>query len=156
MKAASPPAGSRTLNLGPTEKVRPLAAAVRRMVRDEIMPLEADYEAEVGKAADRFKPTQRLMEIREGLKAKAQERGLWNFWLTGSDKGFGLTTVEYAYLAEEMGWSALAPEVFNVLIASIMVTFWKYLMHYTVLYLYYVLNSLLHHLLSHYMSNIDS
>ena len=30
-----------------------------------------------------------------------------------SHKGYGLTTVEYAYLAEEMGWSRLAPETFN-------------------------------------------
>ena len=28
-------------------------------------------------------------------------------------EGYGLTTVEYAYLAEEMGWSRLAPETFN-------------------------------------------
>ena len=30
-----------------------------------------------------------------------------------SKDGYGLTTVEYAYLAEEMGWSRLAPETFN-------------------------------------------
>jgi acyl-CoA dehydrogenase len=82
------------------------------MVRDEIMPLEEEYEAEVGKG-DRWAYTTRQEEIREGLKAKARERGLWNFWLTASDKGYGLTTVEYAYLAEEMGWSRLAPETFN-------------------------------------------
>ncbi|MEO1001216.1 MAG: acyl-CoA dehydrogenase family protein, partial [Pseudomonadota bacterium] len=34
-------------------------------------------------------------------------------WLTDSEKGFGLTTVEYAYLAEEMGKVPLAAEVFN-------------------------------------------
>ena len=101
------------MNLGATDKVRPLVAAVRRMVRDEIMPLEGEYQAGVGAEGDRFTPTARMVAIREGLKAKARERGLWNFWLTGSDKGFGLTTVEYAYLAEEMGWSFLAPEVFN-------------------------------------------
>src|SRR5579863_2901336 len=96
-----------------TEKVKPLVAAVRAMVRDEIMPLEEEYEAEVGRGGDRFKPTRRMIEIRESLKAKARAKGLWNFWLTGSDKGYGLTTVEYAYLAEEMGWSMLASEVFN-------------------------------------------
>src|ERR1700731_321054 len=83
------------------------------MVRDEIMPPEEEYHAEVGREGNRFKPTKRFIEIRESLKAKAKAKGLWNFWLTGSDKGFGLTTVEYAYLAEEMGWSPLASEVFN-------------------------------------------
>jgi acyl-CoA dehydrogenase len=100
------------MDLGMTAKVKPLVEKVRAMVRDEIMPLEAEYEAEVGKG-DRWTYTKRQEEIREGLKAKARERGLWNFWLTASDKGYGLTTVEYAYLAEEMGWSRLAPETFN-------------------------------------------
>ena len=101
------------MDLGVTDKVRPLIAAVRAMVRDEIMPLEEEYEAEIGRDGDRFKPTARMIEIRESLKAKARAKNLWNFWLTASDKGYGLTTVEYAYLAEEMGWSPLASEVFN-------------------------------------------
>jgi acyl-CoA dehydrogenase len=101
------------MELGMTEKVRPLVVAVRAMVRDEIMPLEEEYEAEIGRDGDRFKPTRRMVEILETLKATARSRGLWNFWLTASDKGYGLTTVEYAYLAEEMGWSMLAAEVFN-------------------------------------------
>ena len=101
------------MDLGITEKVRPLIGAVRAMVRDEIIPIEEEYEAEVGRNGDRFKPTARMGEIFADLKARARSRGLWNFWLTGSEKGYGLTTVEYAYLAEEMGWSHLAAEVFN-------------------------------------------
>jgi acyl-CoA dehydrogenase len=38
---------------------------------------------------------------------------LWNFWLTDSTRGYGLSTVEYAYLAEETGRSHLAAEAFN-------------------------------------------
>ena len=49
------------------------------------------------------KHTERQLEILNGLKAEARKRGLWNFWLTDSERGYGLTTVEYAYLAEEMG-----------------------------------------------------
>ena len=101
------------MNLGMTDRVKPLVEQVRAMVRDEIMPLEAEYDAEVGKGGDRFKPTPRMIEILEGLKAEARKRGLWNFWLTDSKRGFGLTTVEYAYLAEEMAWSHMASEVFN-------------------------------------------
>jgi len=101
------------MDLGVTDKVRPLIAAVRAMVRDEIMPIEHEYDAEIGKGGDRFAYSARMTEIMDGLKARAREKGLWNFWLTASDKGYGLTTVEYAYLAEEMGWSAIASEVFN-------------------------------------------
>ena len=44
--------------------------------------------------------TDRQLEILDQLKATA-ERGLWNFWLTDSEKGYGLTTVEYLF-SEEM------------------------------------------------------
>ena len=103
------------MDLGITEKVRPLIAQVREMVETDIAPLDAEFHAEVGKhpSGDRFKHTDRQLEILDGLKALARERGLWNFWLTGSDRGYGLSTVEYAYLAEEMGKVGIAAEVFN-------------------------------------------
>ncbi|SIS83223.1 acyl-CoA dehydrogenase [Roseivivax lentus] len=102
------------MDLGITDKVRPLIAAVRQMVEEEIAPLDAEFHAEVGKHPEgRFHHTARQLEILDGLKAKARDRGLWNFWLTDSDKGYGLTTVEYAYLAEEMGKVPIAAEVFN-------------------------------------------
>lgn len=103
------------MDLGISDRVKPLLDQVRDMVQNDILPLEDEYHHEVGKHAsgDRFQFTDRQIEIREGLKAKAKERGLWNFWLTDSDRGFGLTTVEYAHLAEEMGKSFLAPEIFN-------------------------------------------
>jgi acyl-CoA dehydrogenase len=95
--------------------VRPLVEAVRRMVRDEIAPLDAEYHAEVGAhpSGDRFAMTGRQVAILKELKEKAKAQGLWNFWLTDGDKGYGLSTVEYAYLAEEMGKVGIAAEVFN-------------------------------------------
>ncbi|MBC6402240.1 MAG: acyl-CoA dehydrogenase family protein [Hyphomonadaceae bacterium] len=101
------------MDIGMTERLKPIHEKVRRMMQDEILPRDSEYHAEVGKAGDRFKFTDRQNEIREGLKARARKRGLWNFWLTDSERGCGLTTVEYAYLAEEMGWCVLGPEVFN-------------------------------------------
>jgi len=101
------------MDLGMTNRLKPIHEKVRRMVADEIMPLDEEFLAEVGKAGDRFQYTQRQTEILEGLKAKARERGLWNFWLTDSSRGHGLTTVEYAYLAEEMGKAHLGAETFN-------------------------------------------
>ena len=101
------------MDLGMTERLKPIHARVAAMVRDEILPLDEEFLAEVGKDGDRWAYTRRQTEILEGLKAKARERGLWNFWLTGSDRGYGLTTVEYAYLAEEMGKAHLGAETFN-------------------------------------------
>ncbi|MEO3384765.1 acyl-CoA dehydrogenase family protein [Mesorhizobium sp. CAU 1741] len=101
------------MNLGMTERLKPIHEKVAKMVREEIMPLDEEYLAEVGKDGDRWRHTARQLEIIDGLKAKARERGLWNFWLTDSTRGYGLTTVEYAYLAEEMGKAHLGAETFN-------------------------------------------
>ena len=100
------------MDLGITDRLKPLLDAVTTMVRDEIAPLDDPYLKDVA-IGDRWTFTPRQSEILAGLKAKAKARGLWNLWLTDSAKGPGLTTVEYAYLAEEMGKSHLAAEVFN-------------------------------------------
>ncbi|MEM9577735.1 MAG: acyl-CoA dehydrogenase family protein [Pseudomonadota bacterium] len=100
------------MNFGMRPEMRALLDRVAGMIRDEVMPLEAEYQAEISKG-DRWEYTARQAEILEGLKARAKAEGLWNFWLTDSEEGFGLSTVEYAYFAEEMGKTPLAAEVFN-------------------------------------------
>jgi alkylation response protein AidB-like acyl-CoA dehydrogenase len=47
------------------------------------------------------------------LQGRARAAGLWNLFLTDPELGAGLSTLDYAPLAEAMGWSALAPELFN-------------------------------------------
>jgi acyl-CoA dehydrogenase len=49
----------------------------------------------------------------EPLKKKAQEAGLWNLFLPDAKLGQGLTTLEYAPLAEQMGRVLFASEIFN-------------------------------------------
>lgn len=49
----------------------------------------------------------------ETLKVKAREAGLANLFLPDENLGQGLTTLEYAPLAEEMGRYAFASEIFN-------------------------------------------
>jgi acyl-CoA dehydrogenase len=51
--------------------------------------------------------------VMEELKAKARERGLWNLFLPESERGAGLTNLDYAPLCEIMGRSPIAPEAFN-------------------------------------------
>ena len=100
------------MNFGMRPENRKLLDRVATMIRDEIMPMEEEYEREVN-TGDRWQFTERQTEILETLKAKAKSEGLWNFWLTDSEKGFGLSTVEYAYFAEEMGKTPRGAEVFN-------------------------------------------
>lgn len=49
----------------------------------------------------------------EPLKKKAQEAGLWNLFMPDAKLGQGLTTLEYAPLAEQMGRVLFASEIFN-------------------------------------------
>jgi acyl-CoA dehydrogenase len=100
------------MDLGISEKVAPLLAEVKRFMAEEIAPLEGKFLSEID-VGDRWQHTARQTEILESLKDKARAKGLWNFFLTDGDAGSGLNTVEYAYLAEEMGKSHIAAEVFN-------------------------------------------
>ncbi len=100
------------MELGMSERVRPLVEAVREFIRERVIPVDGEFLREVEKG-DRWTLTERQNEILDGLKAAAREQGLWNFWLTDSDQGYGLSTVEYAYLAEETGRAHLAAEAFN-------------------------------------------
>ena len=56
------------MDLGVTKKVRPLIEAVREMVNDKIVPLEAEFYQEVENSENRFSFTPRMTEILEGLK----------------------------------------------------------------------------------------
>ena len=100
------------MDLGISENVKPLLEEVKRFIKEEVLPVDKEYYEEIS-VGDRWQYTARQDEIREGLKSKAKAKGLWNFFLTDGESGSGLNTVEYAYLAEEMGKSHLAAEVFN-------------------------------------------
>ncbi len=100
------------MDLGISDKLAPLLAQVKQFIEQEVEPVDAEFYAEVA-VGDRWQHTPRQLEILDTLKSRAREQGLWNFFLTDGDSGGGLTTVEYAYLAEEMGKSHLAAEAFN-------------------------------------------
>ncbi len=99
------------MDLGLSEKLAPVLEQVRAFISAQILPVEGEYISEI-EVGDPFDLTDRQYQILNELKARAREAGLWNFFLTG-EKGSGLNTVEYAYLAEEMGKSRLAAEIFN-------------------------------------------
>lgn len=79
-------------------------------MHEEVMPAEAQYKQQLNGGGDWSQ--WRQPEVMERLKARARELGLWNLFLPGAH-GAGLSNAEYATLAEYMGRSIIAPEVFN-------------------------------------------
>src|ERR1700745_1632491 len=73
----------------------------------------------VYKQQDAEGPRWKVIPILEDLKKKARAEGLWNMFIPPSEheddefRGAGLTNLEYALLAEEMGRISWASEVFN-------------------------------------------
>ena len=102
------------MDLGISDKVKPILEEVKHFIDTEILPLEHEYHGEVSKG-DRWTFTERQTEILETLKAKARAKNLWNFFLTHFEGGHGLNTVEYAYIAQETGRSHLARKCLTVL-----------------------------------------
>ena len=82
---------------------------VSDFVRTEIEPVEPEYH----RALYAGDTPWTVLPIVEELKAKAREQGLWNLFLPDTEHGAGLSNAEYAPLAEQMGRSHLAPEIFN-------------------------------------------
>jgi acyl-CoA dehydrogenase len=91
-------------------KVRDLREQLLAFMDAHIYPNESLYAEQVA-AGDRWSPAEILAE----LKPRAQQAGLWNLFLPKEYGEFspGLTTLEYAPLAEIMGRVLWASEVFN-------------------------------------------
>src|SRR4026207_1008412 len=90
-----------------TDKTRELHGRLTAFMDQHIYPNEQKFHEQI--AASRWTPT----AIVEELKVKARAEGLWNLFLPESERGAGLTNLEYAPLCEIMGRSVMAPEVFN-------------------------------------------
>jgi acyl-CoA dehydrogenase len=102
------------MDFNQSSRTRDYAKRIRKFIRTKIRPVEEDYlraMQAMGRDGDHTK--WKVSPVVEQLKAEAKAEGLWNLFLPDPAHGAGLSNVEYAPLAEEMGKSFLAPEVFN-------------------------------------------
>lgn len=91
-----------------SQRCRELLARLEVFMNERVYPNEATAHAQV-EQGERWAP----LPIIEALKAEAKAQGLWNLFLPDSERGAGLTNLEYAPLAEMMGRVLWASEVFN-------------------------------------------
>ena len=86
-----------------------LGVALADFISARVLPAEAGFASWAADPATRWTPS----PVLETLKAQAREAGLWNLFLPDATHGAGLSNLDYAPLAELMGRSLVAPEIFN-------------------------------------------
>ena len=99
------------MNFEHSDKVKGLMAQVDAFMQEHIFPAEEAHEEFVNDPANLWQ----VPPMVEELKQKAKALGLWNLFLPEEYGEFspGLTNLEYAPLAELMGRSEMASEIFN-------------------------------------------
>ena len=92
-----------------SDKAEELRERLQAFMDEHVYPNEKIYKEEQAAMTDRWQP----VPVVERLKPMARAAGLWNLFLPESDRGAGLTNVDYAPLAEIMGRVQWSSEVFN-------------------------------------------
>jgi len=90
-------------------KVKGLRAKLDDFMQIHVYPAESEYFQFLDSGETRWS----IPPVMEDLKKKARKEGFWNLFLPDSEYGAGLSNLEYAPLAEIMGRSLIASEVFN-------------------------------------------
>ena len=96
-----------------SEKATPLYEHVKRFVRETVAPMSEKFHALGEGRADRWSYVPGQLEMLEEAKDQAKKEGLWNFFLPDAETGEGLSNLDYAYIAVELGKVPLASEVMN-------------------------------------------
>lgn len=106
------------MDFAQSERSRDYLERLRAFIAAEVTPVEQRLRAErrtAGEGRRDIDAAERWAvspEFRE-LQRKARAEGLWNLFLPDAELGAGLSNIEYAPLAEEMGRSQFASAVFN-------------------------------------------
>ncbi len=105
--------GGELYNLAMSEAARPLLEKVKAFIADEVEAMSEEFFRLGATRQDRWSFAPGQLELLDGVKAKAKVNGLWNFFLPDAETGQGLSNLDYAYIAQELGKSPLASECLN-------------------------------------------
>src|SRR5437667_6023201 len=97
------------MDFAPSQKVNAFQDKIIAFMEMYVYPAEAVAHEQIAASGDPHHSPQIMHE----LKQRARAAGLWNLFLPDQAYGAGLTNLEYAPLAEIMGRSPIAPEIFN-------------------------------------------
>jgi len=96
-----------------SEGAQPLLDAVKSFIANEVEPMTEEFYRLGEGRAERWSWAPGQLELLEGVKDKAKAQGLWNFFLPDAETGQGLSNLDYAYIAVELGKNPLASESLN-------------------------------------------
>lgn len=96
-----------------SEAAIPLYEKVRDFVRDVVEPMSVEFHRLGAGRPDPWQYAPGQLEVLEAAKDKAKAAGLWNFFLPNAETGEGLSNLDYAYIAFELGKNELASQVMN-------------------------------------------
>lgn len=96
-----------------SEAARPLYDHVRKFIKETVNPMSEEFHrlGEGKKDIWSYAPGQ--LECLEKAKDEAKKQGLWNFFLPDAETGEGLSNLDYAYIAAELGKNPMASETMN-------------------------------------------
>ena len=105
--------GGQMYDLSMSEGARPLLEKVVKFIAAEVDPITEEFHQMGEGREDRWSWVPGQLELLDDAKAKAREQGLWNFFLPDAETGEGLSNLDYAYIANELGKNSLASAVLN-------------------------------------------
>jgi acyl-CoA dehydrogenase len=96
-----------------SEKALPLLNRVKTFIREVVEPMSEKFHALDSQKTDIWSYAPGQLDILEEAKNKAKAEGLWNFFLPDAETGEGLSNLDYAYIAVELGKNRMASECMN-------------------------------------------
>ena len=96
-----------------SDKTQPLFEHVKKFIAETVEPMTVEYMRLGEKKTDPWTFAPGQLDVLQKAKDKAKSEGLWNFFLPDAHTGEGLSNLDYAYIAAELGKSPLASEAMN-------------------------------------------
>jgi acyl-CoA dehydrogenase len=102
-----------SLDLRMSDAVVPLYERVKEFIATEINPATERFYKLGADRAEHWGYGEGQLELLDELKGTARAAGLWNLFLPDAETGEGLSNLDYAYIASELGKNPIASEVLN-------------------------------------------
>lgn len=96
-----------------SDRAVPLLNHVKTFIAEVVQPMSVEFHRLGEGKTDIWSYAPGQLDVLEAAKDKAKAEGLWNFFLPNAETGEGLSNLDYAYIAVELGKNPMASETMN-------------------------------------------